>query len=313
LVVLNDLMTAAHMAAVACVCSTLDRRKSVVTTLTERGVHLLLDKPAARTAAQARELGEIAERAGVVAIPGHALRFHPAVLRAVASVARGDIGLPGRFRGSCCSLKGRASGKTERSPTVSVTAWTLYEYFIGPTDTLVLPAMSAEVDWEIELAVVVGQRCRNVPVERALDVVAGYMTATDVYARSVDFPFDRSARHVAPFFDWLIGKWPDGFAPLGPYLVSSNDVRDPNNLELYLDVNGTVHQRGSTSDMIFGVAELIAFASMFMTLELGDIIETGAPAGVGAASSTYLKPGDAMTARVGDLGVQRPPVVASPA
>lgn len=181
---------------------------------------------------------------------------------------------------------------------------------IGPTDALVLPTMSAEVDWEVELAVVIGRRCRDVPVESALDVVAGYMTANDISARSVDFGIARSPRHVAPFFDWLAGKWPDGFAPLGPYLVSADDVPDPHDLELYLDVNGTVRQQGSTADMIFGVAELIAFASSFMTLEPGDVIETGTPAGVGAVAATYLKAGDVMTARVGDLGIQSTPIKA---
>ncbi|WP_026876576.1 fumarylacetoacetate hydrolase family protein [Jiangella gansuensis] len=184
---------------------------------------------------------------------------------------------------------------------------------IGPTDPLALPSMSTEVDWEVELAVVIGQRCRNIPEERALDVVAGYMTANDISARSVDFHVDRSPEHVRPFFDWLVGKWPDGFAPLGPYLVSADEVPDPHALELYLDVNGEVRQQGSTADMIFGVAQLIAFTSSFMTLEPGDVIETGTPAGVGAASATYLEPGDVMTARVGDLGVLRTPIVATPA
>lgn len=181
---------------------------------------------------------------------------------------------------------------------------------IGPTDPLVLPSISSEVDWEVELAVVIGRRCRNVPVDKALAVVAGYLTANDVSARSVSFG-ERDPRHVVSFFDWLTGKWPDGFAPLGPYLCAAETVTDPQDLELYLDVNGTVHQRGSTADMIFGVAELIAFASSFMTLEPGDVIETGTPSGTGAASGTYLRPGDVMTARVGKLGAQRTPVVSA--
>ena len=182
---------------------------------------------------------------------------------------------------------------------------------IGPNDPLVLPTMSQEVDWEVELAVVIGQRCRNVSVDQALSVVAGYLTANDISARSVDFPVERDEKYVAPFFDWLTGKWPDGFAPLGPYVVSADEVPDPHQLELSLEVNGRVRQSGTTADMIFGVAELIAFASSFMTLEPGDIIETGTPSGVGATTKEFLAPGDQMVARVGDLGEQHTTVQAS--
>ncbi|WP_152362335.1 fumarylacetoacetate hydrolase family protein [Microlunatus speluncae] len=178
----------------------------------------------------------------------------------------------------------------------------------GPYDPIRLPTISSQNDWEVELAVVIGQRCRDVPVEQALDVVAGYVTANDVSARSIDAGFERDSEHVHPFFDWLLGKWPDGFAPLGPYLVTADEVPDPQDLELVLEVDGVVRQQGSTKDMIFGVAELIAFASSVMTLEPGDVIETGTPDGTGAAIGVYLKPGEVMTARVGNLGEQRTPV-----
>lgn len=178
----------------------------------------------------------------------------------------------------------------------------------GPYDAITLPRISSQNDWEVELAVVIGQRCRDVPADRALDVVAGYMTANDVSARSIEAGFERDADHVHPFFDWLVGKWPDGFAPLGPYLCTSDEVSDPQDLDLVLEVNGTTRQQGSTKDMIFSVAELIAFASSVMTLEPGDVIETGTPDGTGAAIGVYLQPGDVMTARVGQLGEQRTPV-----
>ncbi|MFW6598496.1 fumarylacetoacetate hydrolase family protein [Propionibacteriaceae bacterium Y2011] len=181
---------------------------------------------------------------------------------------------------------------------------------IGPRDPLPLPTVSHAVDWEVELAVVIGRRCRNVPQADALDVVAGYMTANDVSARSLDFPVERAEEHRAPFFEWLTGKWPDGFAPLGPWLVTADEVPDPQQLDLQLSVNGQVRQDGSTAGMIFSVTELIAFASSFMTLEPGDVIETGTPAGVGAATQEFLGPGDVITARVGELGEQRTEVVA---
>jgi 2-keto-4-pentenoate hydratase/2-oxohepta-3-ene-1,7-dioic acid hydratase in catechol pathway len=149
-----------------------------------------------------------------------------------------------------------------------------------------------------------------VPVERALQVVAGYTVANDVSARSTDWGVERDEDPWNEMFDWLNGKWPDGFAPMGPYLVTADEVPDPQALEIRLSVNGELKQHASTRDMIFGVAETIAFASRFMTLEPGDTILTGTPAGVGATSGTYLKAGDVMEARVERLGVLRTPVQA---
>ena len=184
---------------------------------------------------------------------------------------------------------------------------------IGPDDPIVLPSISARVDWEVELAVVIGRRCRDVAPSAALRVVAGYMTANDVSARSIDVDFERDPDTIEPFFDWLAGKWPDGFAPLGPYLVPAGEVDDPQDLELRLDVNGTTHQQGSTAEMVFGAAQLISFASSFMTLEPGDVIETGTTAGCGVATGTFLRPGDVMTASVGGLGELRNRVVSQTA
>lgn len=177
--------------------------------------------------------------------------------------------------------------------------------------TLTLPKVAELVDWEVELAVVIGRKCRNVSVENALEMVGGYMTANDVSIRKFDFGFERDPEGVHPYFDWLAGKWADGFAPFGPYLVTPDEVPEPNSLELHLDVNGKTMQAGSTAELIFGIAELISFASTFMTLEPGDVIETGTPAGAGVETGIYLSPGDVMTARVGHLGEIRTPVAAS--
>lgn len=172
-----------------------------------------------------------------------------------------------------------------------------------PGADIALPAVSTQVDWEAELVVVVGRGGRDIPVERALDHVAGYAVGNDVSARSVDYGYERDTSNSAVgFFDWLAGKWPDGFAPYGPYLVTSDEVPDPQDLDVELEVNGTLRQKGSTADMIFTVAELVAFASRLMTLEPTDIIMTGTPAGVGAASGTYLASGDQMTVRIAGLG-----------
>lgn len=167
---------------------------------------------------------------------------------------------------------------------------------------LVPPHRATQVDWEVELAVVIGTRCRNVAVGDTLDVVAGYMTANDISVRTYEYEFERDEASIHPFFDWLAGKWGDGFAPFGPYLVGADEVPDPGALSLHLDVNGEVKQAGSTSELLFGVPEIISYASSFMTLEPGDVIETGTTGGAGVETGVYLSPGDVMTARVGDLG-----------
>jgi 2-keto-4-pentenoate hydratase/2-oxohepta-3-ene-1,7-dioic acid hydratase in catechol pathway len=181
---------------------------------------------------------------------------------------------------------------------------------IGPDEALCLPTVSHETDWELELAVVIGRRCRNVSVDAALDYVFGYTIANDVSARSADWGVQRDENRWNEFFDWLNGKWPDGFAPLGPYIVTADEIPDPQSLDMRLTVNGEQRQRSNTREMIFGVAETIAFASRFMTLEPGDVIETGTPSGVGATTGTFLKGGDVMEAWIDGLGTLRTPVIA---
>lgn len=181
---------------------------------------------------------------------------------------------------------------------------------IGPDEPLHLPTVSHQTDWEIELAAVIGTRCRGVPAERALRMVAGYTVANDVSARSTDWGVDRDEDPWNEMFDWLNGKWPDGFAPLGPYLVTADEAPDPQALDLRLSVNGALKQHANTRDMIFSIAETIAFASRFMTLEPGDLLLSGTPAGVGATTGTYLKPGDVMEAWIERLGTLRTPVQA---
>ncbi len=174
------------------------------------------------------------------------------------------------------------------------------------------PDISDAMDYELELAVVIGRRCKGIQAADALGVVAGYMIANDISARVVDWGVERG--EVTPrmaFFDWLNGKWPDGFAPMGPYLVTADDVPDPQALAMRLSVNGAVRQEASTGDMIFTVAETIAFCARFMTLEPGDIILTGTPSGVGATTQTYLHPGDRMEAWIEGLGTLATPVVAA--
>jgi len=174
---------------------------------------------------------------------------------------------------------------------------------VGPGAGIPMPSVTRQVDWEAELGVVIGATARDVSVSRALDIVGGYLTSNDVSARSMDFGFERDTDDKAVwFFDWLAGKWLDGFAPMGPWLVTPDEVPDPQDLEIILDVNGKRRQHGSTKDMIFSVAELVSFASTLMTLEPGDVILTGTPSGVGAATGEYLSEGDEMSVTIGGLG-----------
>lgn len=180
---------------------------------------------------------------------------------------------------------------------------------IGPGTPLHLPDLSSQVDWEAELSVVIGATAKDVPVEQALDVVTGYMSSNDVSARSLDYGVERDVDDKAVwFFDWLAGKWFDGFAPLGPWLVTADEVLDPQDLAVDLEVNGELRQHASTKDMIFSVAELVAHASRLTTLQPGDVIMTGTPAGVGAATGTYLRSGDVMAVTIGPLGTLINPV-----
>jgi 2-keto-4-pentenoate hydratase/2-oxohepta-3-ene-1,7-dioic acid hydratase in catechol pathway len=176
---------------------------------------------------------------------------------------------------------------------------------IGHNDTVIMPAASAQVDWEIELAAVIGREARHVPVTEALDYVAGYSVVNDVSARDLnvrdDFPFK---------MDWFQGKCFDTFAPLGPWFVPSSCIEDPHDLRMELAVNGEVMQDSSTGAMIFDIPEQIAYLSSILTLKPGDVLATGTPTGVGMARGVYLKPGDVMTASIESIGTLRNPVAA---
>ncbi|MEU7002275.1 fumarylacetoacetate hydrolase family protein [Nonomuraea sp. NPDC046570] len=179
----------------------------------------------------------------------------------------------------------------------------------APGDPIPLPSVSRQVDWEGELGVVIGRTAKDLPVEEALTAVAGYTVANDVSARSMEYGYARDLDDPAVrFFDWLAGKWLDGFAPFGPYLVTADEVPDPQNLQIELRVNDEVRQYGTTKDMIFTVAELVAFASRLMTLHPGDVLMTGTPAGVGATTGEFLSAGDEVTVSITGLGTLTNPV-----
>jgi 2-keto-4-pentenoate hydratase/2-oxohepta-3-ene-1,7-dioic acid hydratase in catechol pathway len=172
----------------------------------------------------------------------------------------------------------------------------------GPDDPVIMPRDATKLDWEVELGVVIGAPARYVEKDHALAHVAGYCILNDVSERA--FQLERGG-------SWDKGKGCDTFAPLGPWLVTRDALGDPQGLAMHLSVNGQAMQSGSTSDMIFDVATLIAYISRFMTLNTGDIIATGTPAGVGmgAKPPRYLQVGDSMALTISGLGTQRQIVI----
>ena len=175
---------------------------------------------------------------------------------------------------------------------------------IGPNDDIEIPRHSVKTDWEVELGVVIGKHAKYVKKENALDHVAGYCVVNDLSER--DFQLHRSGQ-------WVKGKSADTFGPIGPWLVTRDEVPDPQNLTMYLEVNGHRYQDGSTETMHFDVATIVSHLSQFMSLQPGDVISTGTPPGVGMGQKpeTYLKSGDVIELEIEGLGLQRQVVGAS--
>ncbi len=174
----------------------------------------------------------------------------------------------------------------------------------GPNDTVVIPRGSEKTDWEVELGIVIGKRASYVEQADALDHVAGYVLINDVSERA--FQTERGGT-------WDKGKGCDTFGPVGPWIVTPDEIGDVQQLDMWLDLNGKRMQTGNTKTMIFGVAEIVSYVSQFMTLEPGDLITTGTPPGVGLGQKPepfYLKAGDVMELGIEKLGVQRQQVVA---
>jgi 2-keto-4-pentenoate hydratase/2-oxohepta-3-ene-1,7-dioic acid hydratase in catechol pathway len=168
----------------------------------------------------------------------------------------------------------------------------------GPYDPIIIPRGSEATDWEVELGVVIGRKASYVSEDEAMDHVAGYVLHNDVSER------DYQLRHGG---QWVKGKSCDSFAPLGPYVVTSNEIKDPHQLRLWLKLNGNVLQDSNTSDLVFNVPQLVSYISQYMTLLPGDIISTGTPAGVGMGFNppVYLKEGDVVELGIDGLGTSR--------
>ena len=172
----------------------------------------------------------------------------------------------------------------------------------GPDTEISWPAYSSQLDYELELCIVIGKTAKYVDSAQALDYVAGYCIANDISARSVTFKTKRAERPWDNFYDWLNGKWADGFLPIGPYILTADEIDDVQNLDMKLTINGQTRQQANTSQMIYPVADIVSFLSNIMTLQPGDIIATGTPAGVGMADGKFLKAGDKMECTIEKLG-----------
>lgn len=173
----------------------------------------------------------------------------------------------------------------------------------GPNDDTMIPKDSTKLDWEVELAIVIGARARYLSKDKAMAVVAGYCLANDVSERQ--FQIERAGQ-------WCKGKGCETFGPLGPWMVTRDEIKDPQNLDMWTNVNGEKRQRGNTRTMIFGVSHIVWYCSQFFVMEPGDVIVTGTPPGVGLGMKPepkFLKPGDIVTLGINGLGEQRQKVV----
>ncbi|MDO3693957.1 fumarylacetoacetate hydrolase family protein [Wenyingzhuangia sp. chi5] len=168
----------------------------------------------------------------------------------------------------------------------------------GPNDEVIIPKNSEKTDWEVELAIVIGKKASYVELEDAEDHIAGYVLHNDISERA--FQIEKEGQ-------WCKGKGCDTFAPVGPFIATKDEIKDPNNLELWLEVNGERLQHSSTNDFIFNVQEVVSYISQYMTLLPGDIISTGTPFGVGLGFNPpkYLKPGDVMELGIEGLGTSK--------
>jgi 2,4-diketo-3-deoxy-L-fuconate hydrolase len=235
----------------------------------------------------------------------HLRKFNPAKLPLVRGNPR--LGVPytgiSKFIAIGLNYSDHAAESNMPIPSEPIVFMKATTCIVGPNDDVIQPKHSTKLDWEVELAIVIGTTARYVSEDNALDYVAGYTIVNDVSERN--FQLERGG-------SWDKGKGCDTFGPIGPYLVTTDEIPDPQVLDMWLDVNGEKKQRGSTRTMIFNCRQLVSYVSHYMTLLPGDIITTGTPPGVGAGMKPpqFLKPGDVMTLGIQGLGEQRQKVVA---
>ncbi|MGN6551572.1 MAG: fumarylacetoacetate hydrolase family protein [Pararhizobium sp.] len=250
--------------------------------------------------------GHIADIAGdVLRDPGKLEGLDPTSLPLVEGTPRFGPCVAGTGKFICIGLNysDHAAETGASVPPEPVIFMKATSAIVGPNDDVVIPRGSEKTDWEVELGVVIGKDAKYVSEADALDHVFGYCVTNDVSERA--FQAERAGQ-------WTKGKSCDTFGPLGPWLVTRDEVADPQKLKMWLDVNGVRRQDGSTATMVYGVAFLVSYLSQFMTLKAGDVISTGTPPGVGMGMKppTYLKPGDVVELGIEGLGTQKQTFVA---
>ena len=251
--------------------------------------------------------GEVPDIAGDALLPETIARLRsidPATLPAVSGSPRIGpcVGRVGKFIGIGLNYADHAAESNMPIPAEPIVFSKASSCVSGPSDDIVLPPGSQKTDWEVELGIVIGRPAKYVGLQDALAHVAGYCVVHDVSERS--YQLEGTGQ-------WVKGKSADTFGPIGPWLVTADEVPTPQDLELWLDVNGQRMQQGSTKTMIFGAAHLVSYLSRFMSLQPGDVIATGTPPGVGHGRKppVYLKEGDEVRLSVEGLGEQRQRVV----
>jgi 2-keto-4-pentenoate hydratase/2-oxohepta-3-ene-1,7-dioic acid hydratase in catechol pathway len=253
---------------------------------------------------QIRDLsGIVADIAGLTLLPEsleRLRRLHSVDLPLVAGSPRLGpcVGAVGKFLCIGLNYADHAAESGVAVPSEPVVFMKATSAICGPNDDVEIPRGAQKTDWEVELGVIIGRHAKYVDEVDALAYVAGYCVINDVSERALQ---------LEGTGQWVKGKSADTFGPIGPWLVSADEVPDPQNLRLWLDVDGHRYQNGSTATMVFGVAHLVSYVSRFMSLQPGDIISTGTPPGVGLGHKPpiYLRPGNVMTLGIDGLGQQR--------
>jgi 2,4-diketo-3-deoxy-L-fuconate hydrolase len=182
---------------------------------------------------------------------------------------------------------------------------------VGPGDKILIPPIANSIDWEGELAIVIGRKCKGVKAKEALKYVAGYTVMNDVSERDLRIKKRTDSRPRDEWFDWLNGKWLDTFAPQGPWMVTRDEIPDPQVLDISTYINGERKQHNNTGQMLYPVDKIIEYISAIITLEPGDLISTGTISGVGATTGTYMKPGDKVQVEISKIGILKNSVAAS--
>jgi 2-keto-4-pentenoate hydratase/2-oxohepta-3-ene-1,7-dioic acid hydratase in catechol pathway len=269
-----------------------DGAKQIGATLPSNVVEILALGEAGLTIA-----GDVADAAATGSVP--TIPESDVTLKAAVQTPPTIFLLAGNYQSHLIEGGGSAVEKNTVNPRPFIKPTTA---IIGTGDPIVIPPDSDTLDYEIEIAAVIGKEGRAISVDDANDYVAGYTVFNDVSARSLKIADGRTERNGDGFFDWLLGKWCDSFAAIGPYLVTKDEAGDPSTLEMALTVNGELRQHSDAGEMIFSIPESIAFLSRFVTVRPGDLLCMGTPGGVGATTETYLKAGDTVVARIEKLG-----------